>query len=345
MTDGKVPLAGASQASSGFAVWQVVWILVAVSLFTWIITTPEWLNLTDPMTLSGFLAVIAGIIYSVLVDRSLRDTIGRWHDAAIFDVPDDQRPVIESHVFRMSVVMELLCGLITFCVIVLAYIYIENKGWELPKDFKVMSFICAFLVGLRLGRVLTHELIAVVLKKEVLKRQGVEFHITVPHPDRTGGVAQVGSFYLKQAYILFIPTIWLLFWRIMIMLGLYSNDYTNWATVFNIQLVIMFLFMGTMLVPIMAFRRLMRDWKHGYLHSELRRVRAELVDLCAIGVPSSVEYERRCTLANYLYSLNNLPDVPVSPGTFSGFVTTFVTTCLLPLIISVAAPFINALIG
>ena len=181
------------------------------------------------MSFTGFLAIIVGGAYSVFVDRSQIEIIGRWHDATIFDISDDQRPVIEARIFRTSMIAQLSTAAFILIVTVIGYTNFYSDLHPL-SEFVIASFICATLIGLRLGRLASHGWIG-----RTLKVWNIRFSMTGEHTDRAGGLAQVGNFYLLQASVLIVPILWLLAWSILIPS---LDSYSDWGNLFSIFLAV-----------------------------------------------------------------------------------------------------------
>ena len=294
------------------------------------------------MSFTGFLAVIVGIAYSVVVDRNPMHLLSRWHDAAIIDLKPADRAALERSFRRWSLLWQYVIAGIILGVLIVVYRtlfsrcnLLENDecsfskllpGQNLLSEFSIASFVCAFLVGLRIARLINHGRMGLCIVS-----RGVSFELTIEHPDRAGGTAQIGTFYFLQASVLITPVLWLLIWILQIRL---TSDYSNWITSYYWYLTIAFtIFVLAFLLPMLAFHRAIRDWKRKNYPGEVSIRKNELLKLRAINSPTLAQRQRRAETAQQLENLVALPDWPVSPTIRNVFVTTFI----LPLVANVLA--------
>lgn len=310
-----------------FRVMQMIWIVLLFSLIAWFLDYnaryPAWMT-SDPMAFSGFLAVIFGIGYSILVDRSHANLLSRWHDAAIIELNTDSRREIEKALQRHSIICHVIVVSTLVAVMIFGYTNFYRK-FDPFSEFTVVSFTCALLVGMRLARLVNHGSIG-----RLVEDKAGPFGMTIEHPDRAGGTAQIGKFYFFQATVLVIPVFWLLVWILLIPS---LEGYTKWADhFFNLLILAIAMFFLAFVLPMIAFRRLIRDWKRANISNLIEGVRSELINLRSIERPTSVQRRRRAELARHLDGLIHLPDWPVSLATRNAFVT----TVLLPLLVNFA---------
>lgn len=317
--------------SKSFLFWigQAIWLAILVALIACFLnynarapiepTYSGWFD-TDPMSFSGFLAVIIGIAYSVLVDRSQTNLLSRWHDAAIIDLQPAVQAKIKNVLWRRLLMWQLIIAGGLVVVMIVGYINFFTFS-DLFNEFSIASFVCAFLVGLRLARLVSHGSLG-----RLIESQNVPFGMTIEHPDRAGGTTKIGIFYFLQASMLIVPVLWLLIWILQIRP---SSEYSNWTEHFYYLLIItVFVFILAFLLPMLAFRRVIRKWKRQNTLNAINDVRNELLRLRVITTPTRAQRQRRAEIAQQLDNLINLPDWPVSPTTRNVFVTTF----MLPLI-------------
>lgn len=315
-----------------FWIKRVIWIAILVALIAWFLDynarapsrfdNASWFD-GDPMSFSGFLAVIVGIGYSIMIDRSQTRLLTRWHDAAIIDLEPDTRAEIENALWRRSLAWQ---GAITGVLVILMIIGYANffSFFDPFSEFSIASFVCAFLVGLRLARLVSHGLIG-----QLIERRKVPFGMTIEHPDRTGGTAKIGFFYFLQASVMTVPVLWLLIWMLLIPS---VEGYASWADhFFYLLLLAVFVFVLAFLLPMTAFRRVIRDWKRANVSGAVGEIRNELLKLRLIENPTSNQRQQRAQIAQQLDDLIHLPDWPISPATRNMFVTTF----MLPLVVNV----------
>ena len=275
------------------------------------------------MAFTGFLAMIVGIGYSLYVGRNRAFLLPRLHDAAIIDLEPGlcEKIISETRWKWLFLILPFVFFVITFILY-----------WKIFKSFKpfsafwLASYFCAFLAGLRAAKHVGHGLIGGLVKK-----YDVPFRLTIEHPDRAGGTAQIGRFYFMQASVLVIPVVWMLAW-ILLLRDPTMERYLAWQlSMYWFLFVAVIVFVFAFLRPMIAFCRLIRKWKQTHGTCEIDQVRAELLKFRSIPEPTAYERKRRSELAHDLDRLVHLPDWPVSLTISSAFFTTFVA----PLLISV----------
>ena len=297
-----------------FPVVKALWGFLILCLCAWFVDY-NYRTEPDPMTFSGFVAIIVGLTYSVFLDRSQLSVIDRWHRFCIFDItPPDMRG-IQVRLFRT----ELIATPIVTCMVVFSTIVgYSSTQMNFDAEFMCASVVCATLVGLRLSRLVTHGMMG-----WTLKAKNVRFHLMIEHPDRAGGTAQVGNFYLLQASVLAVPALWLIFWVFEIRS---FTGYDQWTSHFyTLVLIVMLVFAVAFWLPMLAFRCFMSDRWHSHVWPEIARGRNELLKLLAAEIQGSADRARRRELTSYVQALNNIPAWPVSPATVGGFATVFLT--------------------
>ena len=310
---------------------RLIWLAILVALISWFldynsrapsIFGQSWFD-WDPMSFSGFLSVIIGIAYSIWIDRSQEELLSRWHDAAILELDPEKRHAIVTTLAQRSLVGQVILVAALLVVMVIGYAnFFENL--DLFAEFSLASLICAFLVALRLARLVSHGLIG-----QLIKEHGVPFGMTIEHPDRTGGTAQIGTFYLLQASVMTIQVLWLLVWMLLIPS---IRGYEDWAGhFFYLLLMAVVVFILAFSLPMRAFGRLISDWKNNNVSHAIDQTRKELIRLRAIESPTPDERQKRSEIAQDLHNLIYLPNWPISPVTRNVFVTTF----MLPLVVNV----------
>lgn len=321
-----------------FAICQALWVLVLLVLLYWFVDfnarvqqlhgVNSWFS-ADPMAFSGFLTVIIGVAYSVLVDRNQMAVVYSWQELAIFEVDEAIKNELERELVRMSFLWQCSIGVLVCLLMIVGYASVFPLS-GLLSEFSLASFVCGLIVGVRLGRLASHGFLG-----RVLERRAAKFHIFVEHPDLTGGAAKVGAFYLIQASVVTIPIIWLVLW---IVLFPYHSQYAVWGEhFFNLIFLGFCIFFLTFFLPMRSFRRLIRNWKRVHLRREIEAVRSELHDLSDLLLTDARQQARRRELVLYLHQLSSLPSFPVSPLTRNIFVTTLV----LPMAVNIATSFVK----
>ena len=315
---------------------QFFWVVAIVALVVWFLSynlrSPDslrgmtWLD-DDPMAFSGFLAVIIGLIYGCSVDRSQSLLLYRWRDAALVDMPEHILSDIRAITLKDNLIWPAGVSLTLLSFMIFGY-WQFFTFFDPYSEFALASFACATLVGLRLGRLVSHGLLG-----RIISGKNMAFNIVVEHPDRTGGAAQIGSFYFFQASVVMVPILWLLAW--ILILPSYPQYYGWGEHFFNLLIIGAFVFGMAFFLPMRSFNALIKDWKLRNIRERIEYARQELIELNLIDSPTSAERERRRELATYLHNLNNLPSWPISPVIRSAFVTTFV----LPIVANIVTSF------
>ena len=147
------------------------------------------------------------------------------------------------------------------------------------------------------------------LGDQLIKR-GVKLNLRLGHRDGACGLAFVGDFFLRQLFGLIIPTIWLTFWLVSIVVNEdHNEDYGHWWRLFLILYgIVIALACVALLRPMVDFGEMMRVWM-----SESDTQESE---------------KRRMGKQEYDYESALMPKVPVSP--------TAVRTCLLGIVFPMA---------
>lgn len=329
---------GSVERTFPFWVVSLIWYGMIILLLFWFVDFnnrapkifgEDWFS-RDPMAFTGFLTVILGILYSVAVDKNQRRLIDRWHNSMVFVSDDVTKDRISTGVISTSFVLQIVITAITVIAMITGYSqFFGNVDYF--DEFWLASLICAVLIGLRMGRVASHGFIG-----NSIEKHENAIRIAVFHPDRTGGLGQIGNFYFLQASVILVPIIWLLVW-VLIIPSMADNpdwqDYTKWVDHFYRLLMICFaVFLLAFFLPMLSFRRMIRNWKKENLHGQLKRVHGELIGIRGDPVLQFKKREIDKDLTTFLYNLNHLPDFPVSPITKSVFMTTF----FLPLIVNIS---------
>lgn len=336
-----------------YFVARVGWGLVIIVLLAWLFLFSDNISSTDTMAFGGFVAVILGITYSVLIDRSQRKVIESWHHAGIIDVNSKERVSLQLELRKNEILATTgVASLIVAATLFGYYKYIQTafsveiydliqcgcNTWEVMKngitctellEFAIASVGCAVLVGMRLGRLVAHGLIGGALKKS-----GVRFRVLVGHRDGMGGWSLIGRFYIIQTSVLLVPVVWLLIWLIRITDPAHGERYNVWVEHFYTLVgIALLLFVFSYLKPIVDFGRFMRSWKVKYLYPEVSLARRELAAIIDAPVSTLSANTRRVDLMNRFQDLSSIPNWPVSKRLIVGPLTFFATLFASPKLI------------
>ena len=329
-----------------FVAVKAFWLSILVFLLVWFLNfnsraseffqfgsngteNTSWFK-ADPMSYTGFLFVIIGLGYSVMVDRSKTAAIARWEDTGILHLDPNGRTAIKSKLLRIEVASISLFVLISVAATAIGYhnFYIGHiEFWTLvASEFGVASFISALLVAIRLGR-----LVSIGFIGSLLRKNHARIVAMIHHPDRAGGLAQIGNFYLLQVSVLAIPAIWLLVWLFALP---FREGYLDWLDLFVILLAITTMAAITaFFVPMISFRSLINEWKLCILHPEKSRAKREMFELLDRTDLTVAQLHRRRELVLYVHELNSIPSWPFSRGTGSKAITAFLMPLLVGLIV------------
>lgn len=311
----------------------------------------------EKLSFTAFVTVIVGLLYGVIVDRSKVGLIARWQRAGIVSIGETQWNGIISFLNRVE--LKVTGTVVVICLAFMAagyswafyleegrfqdsFTYSCNGSPETPKEayalvmeFLVAVSVCSLLASLRLGRVVTHSFIG-----RAIFENNVRINILVEHPDRTGGLAQVGQYYLLQCSILLPQFVWLVVWLYLLETSSSYERYEHWKV---------FLYSGipaagaaffaVFWLPILSFRRAIKEWKMNNLDHGVDWGIEEIVSFAQLSTLTIDTLERRRVIVNYISDLNNLPDWPVSRRTRNGFISLF----LLPALFTFSAHIIHLL--
>ena len=204
------------------------------------------------------------------------------------------------------------------------------------EEFIAVSFFCAVLAGLRLGRFFANGLIG-----RAIRKVAPSFEMVIQHPDGAGGLDRIGRSYLLQAAGLLIPTIWFLIW-IWIIPDMEQYNYRRWLLHFWILfLVLIFVIWPfAVIAPMYSFNRLIVTWKAKHLEPAIADVRAKYINWRGSHLQGKSQRRQIQELFNHLHSLTSLPDWPLSPRTL----TIFFTTVVLPILAALVGSLLNILL-
>ena len=325
-----------------FAAARLLWIAAIIGLAYWCYDMSaraprhfdgcSWYS-GDKWSFTAFVTVIVGLLYGVIVDRSKVGLIAQWQRVGILSIGETHWDGIILHLNRIELKVTGAVVAISLAFMAAGYawaFYLEDGTFQdyftytcngktaIPEDtfalvieFLVAVSVCSLLASLRLGRVVTHGFMG-----RAMLANDVCVNIIVEHPDRTGGLARIGQFYLLQSSILLPQFARLVLWLYLLEM---SSSYEQWHV---------FLYMGipaagaafvaTFWLPILSFRRAIREWKRNYLDRNVDLGIEQIVRLIHSPALTADTLARRRVLVNYISDLNNLPDWPVSRRTRSG---------------------------
>ena len=365
-----------------FLFFQILWSAFVVAMLCWFWnfnarisgsyhTWHFWLD-SDPMMFTGFLAVIIGIGYSVLVNRDPIKLIEHLHDSGVIELDKESCRKIKVTLRRKSFLCLSLISSIVLAMMSIGYsVYFDINILELFRigflqifrtdfsqpvriiyeydtkyfrEFLTASLVCSLAVGLRFGRIAANGFTNSAI--QVVK---ASFVVAIAHPDRAGGLARIGTFCFWQASTLMIPVVWLFSWLVVIIFfdprreyDGYEYGYSDWQTHFWIlQVIPLICFLLGFLLPMLSVRRLMISWKNSNIPPLLSLIKADLHELRRKCRHDSSKISQLRKLTTDLHSLNSLPNWPVSPAMWRGFFSTFgavITGLVTSLIANFLAP-------
>ena len=282
----------------------------------------------NSMSFSGFLTIIFGLAYSVIIDRSKLAVIQRWRDLWILEFDCAKLENIILHLDRREIFATIT---ITSLLVGATYIGYEIFYHMNLTQFHVVSLICAALVGLRISRLAAHGLIG-----SVLQAQDVGLNLIVDHSDRAGGTAEIGKFYLFNASVLLIPAVWLVIWIVNIpLIEDHPGKNNLWPAHFVILLAITSaIFVVAVWLPMIKFSQMMHEWKGLHLVPELASLKRQYFEICdgnasALG---PAEGKSRQELVRRMHALTSISDWPVTPDSIGKHLS--ILSILLPPIVS-----------
>ncbi|MDE0391289.1 MAG: hypothetical protein OXI57_04375 [Rhodospirillales bacterium] len=302
----------------------------------------------DRMSFTSSITVIISLLYSVVVDRNHHRLMSEWQRAGILKIDATKWKDIRLHLSRTQLKTTTL-ALGSIVVVMFAgfgweyylregkfentYTYVCNgtklqlKGEEslaLHIEFLVATAVAVLLIGLRLGRLVTHGLLG-----QALRRHEIQINLVVEHPDRTGGLARIGDFYLLQCFVIVPVAAWLSVWLYFVPeLGRYEG----WLPLLYLTIpLVAASFIAIFWLPMLSFRSAIREWKREYVDHKLEEKIDKMLSLTRAFDLSADDLVRRRILVDYVHSLNSLPDWPVSHETRRRFFAISPIPALSPL--------------
>lgn len=316
----------------------LLWSSIVTGLFLWFLdrnrrwpdsdqdTWWHWFY-DDPMSFTGFLALIVGLGCSVVVDRDQLKLIKYLYDSTIVDMTEETWTKIKIGLRRNSLTCQFILVLVVIILMVIGYFnfFVFSPGFShYPVEFVGASIVCSIVAGLRLGR-----LVANSLTGRTIEAAKPSFEVLIAHPDRAGGLARIGTFYFCQTLTLLIPTIWLCIWLSMIHLQFEPIDWKSyvdwWPHFWRLQIGLTVLLAVCFLLPMRSFQRLIISWKKANITRLLSSVQEDLRALQKDHRHDSCKIQQSRQLVSNLHSLTSLPNWPISPRVRAAFGSTMVT--------------------
>ena len=340
-----------------FIATRLFWLVMIVGLCYWFYRTSirapdifygcSWYT-ADKMLFTGSITVIVSLLYSVVVDRNHHRLISEWQRAGIIRIDATTWKSIRLYLSRTQFKTTTL-ALGPIIVVMFAgfgweyylregefantYDYVCNgnslkltgkEGLALHIEFLVATVVAILLIALRLGRLVTHGLLG-----HALRRHEVQINLVVEHPDRTGGLARVGDFYLLQSFVIVPVAAWLSVWLYFIP---QLRRYEGWLPLLYLTIpLVTASFIAIFWLPMLSFRSAVREWKRQYVDHKLEERVDRMLSLTRALDLSADDLLRRRILVDYVHSLNSLPDWPVSHETRRRFFAIFPIPALSPL--------------
>lgn len=316
-----------------FDVYRILWIVLVAILCLWFVnfaaragamfnawnyacTASDNWKTCDPMSASGYAAVLIGLAVATLTDRSQIRTVHDWRTRGLLDYPGGGDAEIFRRLFRMNIVAHVVVtGAITASVM-LGYVFFLPEAFGMP-EFLLSSIVSALAVGARMGRGVAHGLMG-----RTLRACGATVNVIPGHSDKSGGLARIGDFYLAQAGASLVPALWLMAWILLIP----SNDWYS-SNYSYLRMQYWYLFLLAIVVFSLVFI-LPMSW----FRDELIRFRRTIAVPIAEALQAELSAKRRAgdrtffddesqDLLKRIDALLDLPTLPISPNTKKVFAT------------------------
>lgn len=282
------------------AVWYVVLIAWSIYLWTYIIRVD-----IDPMSLTLLVTVSVGLFYSLLVDRDQFLLCKQLHNDTVFQIDESRITNLINDLTHQSRKWQSICAVVWLLIFAAGYILAEYRFGK----FFVINLVCSVLIGLRFGRSVANGGTARVVRSYL-----IGFQMLVTHPDRAGGLALIGNFYLKQASIVLVPILWTLAWIMLI-----SNQvipqytYDRWLPLLWCSLIVSTVgIIASFWIPLSSLQSYIVEWKRKeepYV-TELRR---KLRDLKSRTFPNAARRDHITALTLYVHSFTYMSNWCLSP--------------------------------
>ena len=347
--------------------WIVVGLIAWASVYNYYLcaATLECLWKKDFTEFTGSVTIVFGIFYSVLIDKSYKESLKKWHDAAIIDLTPKESDEIcqETHRFTRKWCIFLSLILLLITIPQLIYYHKENitslysdpsfhfdVNCKEPFSYKdrycpdkktrlafisyiISSFFYTVLVGRRLGRSVGHGYIS-----HMLRKKEIPLFMSIKHPDGAGGTALIGRFYFLQASLFLIPIAWLSLFLLVINLDILNGvrEYLGlreraeeWLVYYTILVFFaIVLFTTVFIVPMCFISKLIKKWKREKAQQQIALARGRLIVLRKQFYITPKQIELYHNQVRDLHDWNNLPDWPASRLAINTFLTTLVTSII-----------------
>ena len=290
------------------------------------------------MTVTGFVTIIVGLFYGLVIDKDQTKIVERLTRTAVIRLGVIRFLEIRSQLRCIAALTTLLSPVVLALIYLIAvYNFDDSLSDLICRPGGHLALICVGLVSLRFGRYVS----ICFTNWVVFDKKQCTLLLLVNHPDRCGGIASIGNYFLKHASTGIIPIVWVLCWILIISYHMHikSQDYIEYNGLLfplAIYLIILgFLYVGGFFFSMYPLSRKIKCWKNSlrpHVNQLVRNMQKQRHYTGGSFAINQVEIH-----ATYLYSFFRLSDWGISPGT-----KTAIFTALSTLIVSTVFSFVIA---
>ena len=327
---------------------KLLWFVSLSAAFYYLWTFTHRLGREDTLLIhvTGFVAVAVGLCYSVLVDDDILRIACQLQADNTIQLNESRFHQISRRFRENSIMLQVILAI----AVIVGVHFVEptsglHKLLSMDRSSVNWDYVGAFLffpglVGVRIGRIVAN----VINGYLITRRDYTTWLVVANHPDKSGGVARFGNFYLKQSSVFLVPAIWMFIWIMLISYDDFvgSNTLSECYGVMDAMWVMMVVcvLLSTLVfvVPMWRVSGSILSWKREN-ERDMDRLRTGLKALTERPrwYMNSISRLRVKELVEYLDSYVSMSDWGIHPSVrmaiFAAFAT-LVTSTILALVIA-----------
>jgi hypothetical protein len=228
-------------------------------------------GLDDWLYISGWLALLLGLLMAQFLPTRLEHTLGRLTDRGVLTATPEQLAGLKTKLEILAQRWGPACGLLLAGSIFLSFA-ISSQLYKI--SLIVGEVFGGYIAGCYLARMVVYGLLG-----WLISRAGIGLQIIPGHLDLVAGLKPVGDFYLRQSVVAGIPALFIATWLMLIPLPQFQMRYQQWMRPYQGLLVLAVVFeVLSFAVPLWWFHRRMTQQKQDLL-KEADKLSAEVASL------------------------------------------------------------------
>ena len=317
---------------------KVRWFLVLFALFfyLWVFSLRLSHDNSYLIHVTGFIAIIVGLFYSVLVDADIYRIACQLYDDTTMQLDESRLCDIKQKSRWISVSCQVVVGILT-----ISGVHLIEPSRGLNLEIYVASFLFfPGLVGSRIGRILANVASGCMLTRE----ETILWSIVPNHPDEAGGLGRLGIFYAKQASVVMVGAVWLFIWIMLISYDKYMG-LNNLSECIRLLPSMWICLGGCLLLAALVFVLPMRginsaiiSWKKANMRVVVTlRGRLRLLKRRANWQLNPITRRRVQELSDYLFGFGRISNWGIQPSVRAGIfasLATLLTSTILALVVA-----------